>query len=54
MTTALLIAPLVIFLAAMIAAVGAGALLAPSGEAANLRPSKSALRAVSFGLPCGR
>lgn len=54
MTPTLMIAPLVIFLAAMIIAVGAGALLALSGEPAGLRPSRSVLRAVSLGLPCAR
>lgn len=52
--TTILIAPLLIFLGALVTAVGASALLALSGEPAGLRPSRTALRALSLGLPCGR
>lgn len=53
MTSTILI-PLLVFLGALLTAVAAGALLASSADPTGLRPTRSAVRAMSFGLPCGR
>jgi hypothetical protein len=54
MASTILIAPLMIFLGALIAAIGTGAVLGVSGEQQSLRCSRTTLRAVSFGLPNAR
>jgi hypothetical protein len=55
MTLTTLIAPLLIFLGTLGTAVLASALLAPSVDLAGPPlPTRAALRAASFGLPCPR